>query len=477
MSFLIFSIILLGIELLYFRIADKLNIIDKPNERSSHTNITLRGGGIIFPIAVLSYFFINGFHDIWFVLGLILIATISFCDDLKPLSLKLRLGVHFLAILLLFYQIQLVQEPFWLICVALILCGGIINAYNFMDGINGITGGYSLVIASALGYVNFRLIPFVDSHFISFVVISFLIFNFFNFRTKAKCFAGDVGSVSSAFIILFMLGLLMLKTRDFSWICFLLVYGIDSVLTIIHRILLGENITKPHRKHLYQLLANELKIPHVCVSGVYMFVQLIVIVGYIAVRPTGYMYSWLYLFVVGSILAIFYVLIKRKWFHLHLPNFQNIMKIINKQLLDAVSTKAKHSPRLRMNYNFHPSPVDTIQRMLNAFEPGTYLRPHRHPDREEVFLVLRGKAMLFIFEDSGKVRERIILSPIDDSYGVEIPPMVWHTLWVIEPNTVIYEFKRGPYQPLTKEHFASWSPEPENSEYVQQYLQMLEKYC
>ncbi|MDR1492088.1 MAG: hypothetical protein LBT05_05150 [Planctomycetaceae bacterium] len=318
MSFLFFSILLLGIELLYFRIADKFNIIEKPNERSSHTTITISGGGIIFPSAVLFYFFTNGFRDIWFVIGLILIAAISFCDDLKPLSSKLRLGVHFSAILLLFYQIQLFQEPFWLIVTALILCVGIINAYNFMDGINGITGGYSLATVGTLGYVNFCQIPFIDSSIdsslISLVIISLLIFNFFNFRTQAKCFAGDVGSISIAFIILFLLGLLMLKTRDLSWICFLFVYGVDSVLTIIHRILLGENITKPHRKHLYQFLANELKIPHIAVSGIYIAVQLTITVGYFIARIYGNVVIGSYFVIVLILLSFIYIRIKQKYF-------------------------------------------------------------------------------------------------------------------------------------------------------------------
>jgi cupin fold WbuC family metalloprotein len=150
------------------------------------------------------------------------------------------------------------------------------------------------------------------------------------------------------------------------------------------------------------------------------------------------------------------------------------MKIIDTQLLDSVSGQAKQSPRLRMNYNFHQSPTDMVQRMLNAMEPGTYLRPHRHPDREEVFLILRGKMTLFIFDDTGNVLEHIRLCHQEGIYGIEIPKMAWHTLFINEPDTVMYELKRGPYEPLSEEHFAPWSPHPNESPDVEAYLKILE---
>ena len=313
-----FAILLLIIELLYFHLADRLNIIDKPNERSSHSKVTLRGGGIIFPIAALIFFCISRFTYIWFMLGLIAISIISFWDDLKPLSTKIRLGVHFLAILCMFYQLGLFSESIWLIPILLILCAGIINAYNFMDGINGITGGYSFVFLGTVAWVNHFYVSFVAPEFLGIILVSLLVFNYFNFRTKAKCFAGDIGSVAIAYMILFVLGLVMIKTQDFSWICFLAVYGVDSVLTIFHRILLKENITKPHRKHLYQLLANELRIPHIFVSSIYAFVQLIINIGYLVCRPFGVWFIWLYIVIIILSLACLYVAIKRKWFHLHI---------------------------------------------------------------------------------------------------------------------------------------------------------------
>jgi UDP-N-acetylmuramyl pentapeptide phosphotransferase/UDP-N-acetylglucosamine-1-phosphate transferase len=272
-------IILFVLECFYFRLANRLNIIDKPNERSSHSRITLRGGGIVFPAAVMIFFFMEGFTYPLFFVGLTLISLISFGDDVKPLPNKIRILVHLFAVILVFTQWELLQQPILCLIPLLILVAGIINAFNFMDGINGMTGGYGLVVLAGLCYVNLFYIEFVDQNLINIVMISLLVFNFFNFRTKAKCFAGDVGSVSLAFIIVFLLGLLILKTANITWLMFLAVYGIDSVLTIIQRLYLHENIFHPHRKHLYQLLANEKQIPHIIISIIYMAVQGIIIVG------------------------------------------------------------------------------------------------------------------------------------------------------------------------------------------------------
>jgi len=229
MTLIITSITLLIFELLYFRIADRFNIVDKPNERSSHSQITLRGGGIVFSLAAAMFFCLFGFVYPLFFAGLTLIAFISFFDDIRPLPNKIRLSVHFISVILLFAQWGILQYSFWLLIPLLIVVAGIINAFNFMDGINGMTGGYSLVVLCGLGYVNLFQVEFVNQNLINVVFISLLVFNFFNFRTKAKCFAGDVGSVSISFMIVFMLGLLVLKTSDVTWLVFLAVYGVDSV--------------------------------------------------------------------------------------------------------------------------------------------------------------------------------------------------------------------------------------------------------
>ena len=318
MYYLIILVLLFLAELFYFRIADKCNIIDKPNERSSHTRITLRGGGIIFYFGVLTYFLTSHFEYPWFMLALTLITFISFVDDIRSTSQVLRLVFHFSAMALMFYQWGLFSLPWWTLFVALIVCTGIINAYNFMDGINGITGGYSLVVLVALAYINEAVVSFVEQDFILTVLCSVVVFNFFNFRKRAKCFAGDVGSVCIAFVLLFFIGKLVIRTEDFSWIILLVVYGVDSVLTIIHRLMLHENIGLPHRKHLYQIMANELKIPHMVVSSVYMLVQALVIIGYLLFQNNDYQNNG-YWYMGGTILllSVIYILFMKRYFHLH----------------------------------------------------------------------------------------------------------------------------------------------------------------
>lgn len=151
------------------------------------------------------------------------------------------------------------------------------------------------------------------------------------------------------------------------------------------------------------------------------------------------------------------------------------MKIINEQLLDKTTAKAKQSPRLRMNYNFHEELDDPVNRLLNAMEPGTYIRPHRHlnPSKDEIFLLLRGKAVLFLFDDKGNITETLLLDPKTGSYGAEIKPGVWHCLLVMESGTVIYEVKPGPFAPLHPENIASWSPEPDDEGGIKKYLDYL----
>lgn len=313
MYYLFVALVLVVAELIYFRVADKCNIIDKPNERSSHTRITLRGGGIIFYIGVLYYFLTNGFAYPWFMLGLTGIAAVSFADDVRSVSQRTRLVVQFASMALMFVEWGIGGMPWWWAVVALVFCTGIINAYNFMDGINGITGGYSLVVLGGLAYVNAQVVPFADGRLIGVAMLAAAIFCYFNFRRRAKCFAGDVGSVSIAFVILFLLGRLVMVTGDLSYLVFLAVYGVDSVLTIVHRLMLGEDIGQPHRKHMYQLMANELRMPHTLVSALYMGIQGGIIAGYLAIPSHGY----LYLAGCVACLAIVYVLFMKKFFHLH----------------------------------------------------------------------------------------------------------------------------------------------------------------
>lgn len=313
MIFAVVFVLLFLLEIAYFRVADRFNIIDRPNLRSSHSSITLRGGGIIFLFGVWLYAAFFGLTYPWFILGLSLVGIVSFIDDIRSLPNKLRLVVQFTSMFLMFYQFGILNpQDWWLVAIALIVCVGIINAYNFMDGINGITGGYSIAVLLPIIYLNFR-VDFISQSFLYVVGLSLLVFCFFNFRKRARCFAGDVGSMSIAFILLFALGLLILKTRDLSYIVFIAVYGADSILTICHRIRLHENLGEAHRKHAYQLMANELKIPHVSVSALYMAMQLVISFGLIFLPINHY----LYLGIVIAILLIAYLAFMKKNYHLH----------------------------------------------------------------------------------------------------------------------------------------------------------------
>lgn len=309
MIYAVLSALLLVSILIYFRLADRFNIIDKPNERSSHSGITIRGGGIIFPIGILLWFLFFGFSYPWFTLGLLLIATISFLDDILTLSTKPRLAVHVLSVALLMYDLGIFTFPAYWWIIAFVLIIGWINAFNFMDGINGITAFYALSVLLPVLVLN-GIEEVLPQSLIIVSGIAVLIFAFFNARKKARTFAGDVGSVSMAFIIAFVMISLILATGKWELIAFVAVYGVDAVLTIIHRLMKRENIFKPHRSHLYQYLANEMKVPHVAVSGLYSFLQLAISFLIIKFMDSDFL-SWISGGVL-LVLSVIYILAKSK---------------------------------------------------------------------------------------------------------------------------------------------------------------------
>lgn len=337
----IIFVILLVWELVYFKIADKFNIIDKPNERSSHSTIVLRGGGIIFMLGLWVWAAFTstgllstglGFGYPWFLAAVTLIAGVSFVDDIRSLPDSVRLVAQFMAMGLMFYQLGLFEMfqmsdgsllsgivvPALIVLLAIVACVGASNIINFMDGINGITGGYALASLIPLFILN-REFGFVEDSLVVTVVLADVVFCLFNFRPKgkAKCFAGDVGSIGVAFILLFLIGRLVMLTGDVTYLIFLLVYGVDGCLTICHRIMLHENLGEAHRKHAFQLMANELKIGHVTVSLIYMALQMAVSLGFIYLCPNTTAAHWVYLAIALAVLAIAYILFKKKYYHLH----------------------------------------------------------------------------------------------------------------------------------------------------------------
>jgi UDP-N-acetylmuramyl pentapeptide phosphotransferase/UDP-N-acetylglucosamine-1-phosphate transferase len=329
MTWTIIFVLLLALELAYFKIAAKFNIIDKPSERSSHSSAALTGGGIIFALSVVVWIGLKAVNDNLydvlgyspFICGLLLVAAISFADDVRPLPNSLRLISQFVAMCLLFFNIGILEtESWWYIIIALIVCVGATNIINFMDGINGITAGYGLAVLVPIYVLNrWMAAPFIFNSFLEVVMLGALVFCIFNFRQKgrARCFAGDVGSIGLAFILLFALGRLIVKTGDVTWLIFLLVYGIDGCLTICHRIMLHENLCVAHRKHAYQIMANELGIGHVQVSLIYMALQLVISFGFICLCPNTLLAHSIYLIVAATLLGAAYVLFMKKYYHLH----------------------------------------------------------------------------------------------------------------------------------------------------------------
>ena len=358
LTYLIIFILLVVAELCYFKVADHYNIIDKPNERSSHSSIVLRGGGIIFAISMIVWSLTPfpspqgegstvALLEYWpFIVGLVLIAGVSFWDDVKSLPDSVRLVAQFVSMgLAAWCMIQgselMSLDWYWLVLIgiaALIVFVGATNIINFMDGINGITAGYALTVLIPLllvdsGVLTFPLAvdlrlrvesqlkvgEFIAPSYLIVAIIGVLVFCIFNFRPKgkAKCFAGDVGSIGIAFIMLFAIGKLILATKDVTWLIFLLVYGVDGCCTIIHRIMLHENLGEAHRKHAFQLMANELKMGHVTVSLIYMGLQLAVSLGFIYLIPNTIVAHWVYSIAVGIVLAGAYVVFMKKYYHLH----------------------------------------------------------------------------------------------------------------------------------------------------------------
>lgn len=339
----IIAVLLVVVELTYFKVADHFNIIDKPNERSSHTKIVLRGGGIIFAISMVIWqiwLMVQGEwltveHYAPFMIGLIMICTVSFWDDVKSLPDSVRLVVQFVAMTMVLLGFMVHDAWFmgldlWLkaivVIIALIVAVGGTNIFNFMDGVNGITAGYSLAMLvplllanRSLGKLGMTDGAFVEESYLIVAIIGVLVFSWFNFRQrgKAKCFAGDVGSIGMALILVFAVGRLMMATGDVTWIVLFLVYGVDGMMTIFHRIMLHEHLGEAHRKHAYQLMANELKMSHVVVSLIYTGLQLVVSLGFIYLCPNTILAHWIYLVGAGALLAIAYVLFKMKYYHLH----------------------------------------------------------------------------------------------------------------------------------------------------------------
>lgn len=306
MYYLLAFILLLGVQVLYFFIAKKYRIIDKPNERSSHTQPTIRGGGIVFILAVFLAW-IMGEASWPLTLGVLLAGAVSLVDDIRPLHQLPRISVHLLATGLLIYDVsQGTALGLWIPVLFFLLIGWT-NLFNFMDGINGITVLYALV-----SLLTFYQLPFLatDHELIALLIISCLVFAWFNVRKKAMTFAGDVGSIGMAMV----LGYLMIKaifiTQNPFYLFFFSLYGVDAGFTILIRLYKRENIFKPHRTHLYQYLANEKGYSHLTISFSYALVQLMINIGWlygIGLSEVQWLPGWIYI----AVLILVYFILRK----------------------------------------------------------------------------------------------------------------------------------------------------------------------
>lgn len=304
MYYIIATATVIVLELLYFFVAKKFHIVDRPNRRSSHHRAVLLGGGVIFYLAVLFHALTQGMPYPNFILGLSALAIVSYVDDLRPLPSWLRLFTQLAAVFVSFW-IDIDTLQIWQILLFVILFTGILNIYNFMDGINGMLAAYSFVVVGTLGYLDLFEHRFIELQLIATIMIAILVFGFFNFRTKARCFSGDVGSISMGLIILFLIvrytQSVSLPGMNVSRLCFIIVFLADGGLTIAKRFLSGRNIFEAHREHAYETMVNDLKIPHLWVSSGYAALQLVINIGYIAVADKN-----LYTLIVALLLVLAY---------------------------------------------------------------------------------------------------------------------------------------------------------------------------
>lgn len=278
MSYFILFVVLSGMMVSYLALAKRLGIIDKPNERSSHNKPTVRGGGIIFPVAVLAWALLFDHGDWYFVSAVILMGIIGFLDDRYSLSQLLRLIIQSLGVLLVLLELGILAQTLFYAGIAFILITGWLNTFNFMDGINGISVLYAGSVLTGV-YLFRDAIPDIQRSLIYAVGLSLVVFGWFNVRKNALAFPGDVGSLSVGLILAYFVSNLILSTGRWEFILFFSVYGVDSVLTIMHRLINSENIFKAHRSHLYQYLANEMKFPHLYVAFIYSLFQFMIILG------------------------------------------------------------------------------------------------------------------------------------------------------------------------------------------------------
>ena len=321
----IIFIILFIIEIAYLKIARFKNIKDSPNHRSSHTTPTVRGGGIVvfFAIIIYSIFYKVDTNFLSFLIPISLVAIVSFVDDLVTLPAKTRIFIQIFAFTVLFFGLDILKidslTAIFFLVSAYFFSIGFLNIYNFMDGINGITFLNALVTYSTLLFLSENYFQFIDSNLLVILIIAVSIFGFFNFRKKPLCFAGDIGSITIGFSIVYFVLKLFILTGNPLIMVFLFVYIIDGGWTIVERIFKRENVFQAHKSHLYQILVNELNINHLIVSSGYFMVQLLINLLMIYLIILG-IKSYLLTLLILVVLSILYFVLKRQISRRKSPN-------------------------------------------------------------------------------------------------------------------------------------------------------------
>ena len=286
---LVIFIILLAFEAVYIHVAERFGVSDCPNRRSSHNQTTVRGGGLVFVAGAIAFSVWSGWLYPLFLVGLVVIAAVSFADDLRGAPIWLRLAGQFAGMALVMAQADSFALPAAVWLAVLVVGVAFLNAYNFMDGINGSAGLYTLVALGSLGVLNHDD-GFIDWRFLCEGLLAAVVFCIFNVRTRARCFAGDVGSLAMGATVLFPLLLLIEASGCWAWIVLVSVYGTDAALTILRRIAMRKNIFEAHRMHAYQLLCNELGHSHLAVAAAYAAIQLAINAGAIFLPVDRYVY-------------------------------------------------------------------------------------------------------------------------------------------------------------------------------------------
>lgn len=299
----------------YRRLASIWHLVDVPNSRSSHHLPTLRGGGIIFlPLLCIAWLYSLEAMSSYLYFGIILAAITGFADDIRGLTAGMRALGYMVAMSLsvsgLGFSWTLL--PIWVWILWVVVGTGVINAWNFMDGINGITVLYTSVVTFSLWFAYYLVGITVFTPLFLTLTTGLCGFAWLNLRGRAIAFLGDVGSVFLGIVIVLILTLLIATTGEAGYIFFVLLYGLETVLTIAERLIRKENIFKAHRTHLYQYLANEQEWPHLKVSLLYSSIQALINILVLWYINEGNTIGTLHTAIIIVISGVLYLAIKRQ---------------------------------------------------------------------------------------------------------------------------------------------------------------------